>query len=409
MARGHIAAALALAVPLGAAASPAADLGGSREFRVNTYTTGAQDDPAVAAQGANVLVAWESGGQDGSLDGVVVRLAGRRDGPSGPEFLVNTYTTGTQDDPAVAGLLDGSFVAVWESAGQDGSGEGLFGRLLSPDGEPMGEEFGVNTRTTGNQDAPSVAPLPDGGFVVVWEDFGADGDGEAVTGRRFDAAGQPVGAEFRVNEGTAGAQYEPALAGHGQGFIVAWATVSSPGDEGSGIVARRFDAQGTPLGGELAVNTFTTGEQTHPAVAASPDGAFVVAWASYGQDGSGFGVHAQRFDAAGGKQGGEFQANTYTTGAQLWPAAAMAPDGAVLLVWESAGQDGSGDAVIGRLFGEDGAPRWPEQRINGSTVNAQEDAAVAVDARGAFLAVWEGADGGSDGVHGRRLFRAPRP
>lgn len=408
MVRRHFAA-LALALPLGTTAAAAADLTGGREFRVNTYTTGAQDDPAVAAQGSTVLVAWESAGQDGSLDGVIVRVAGRREGPLGPEFQVNTYTTGVQDDPVLAGLDDGTFVAVWESAGQDGSGEGVFARLLSAEGEPVGAEFAVNTRTAGNQDAPAAGPLPDGGFVVVWEDFGRDGDGEALAGQRFDAAGGGVGAEFQVNAGVEGDQYEPSVAGHAMGFVVAWASTAPGGDDASGIVARRFDAQGAPLGAELRVNTYTTGEQTHPAVAAAADGAFVVVWASYGQDGSGFGVFGQRFDASGARQGDEFQVNTYTTGAQLWPAAAMASDGAFLVVWESAGQDGSGDAVIGRLFGADGAARWTEHRINGTTVNAQEDAAVAADARGGFLAVWEGGDGGSDGVHGRRLFRAPRP
>lgn len=407
MARRHFAAALALL--LAASTATAADLSGGREFRVNTYTTGAQDDPAVAAQGTTILVTWESGGQDGSGDGVFVRLAGRRDGPVGPEYQVNTYTTGTQDDPALAGLEDGAFVVVWESASQDGSGEGLFGRLLSVEGQPAGEEFAVNTRTVGNQDTPAVASLAGGGFVVVWEDFGRDGDGETVVGQRFDAAGGRVGEEFRVNDVAAGDQYEPALASHAQGFVVAWASTSSPGDEASGIVARRFDAQGAPLGAELQVNAYTTGEQTHPVVAGSPDGAFVVVWASYGQDGSGWGIFAQRFDAAGAKQGEELQVNAYTAGAQLWPGVAMAADGAFLVVWESAGQDGSGDAVIGRLYGPDGAARWPERRINGATAGAQEDAAVAVDTRGGFLAVWEGADGGSDGVTGRRIFRAPRP
>ena len=40
----------------------------------------------------------------------------------------------------------------------------------------------------------------------------------------------------------------------------------------------------------------------------------VITWSSYGQDGSQSGVLAQRYNAAGVAEGGEFQVNSYTTG-----------------------------------------------------------------------------------------------
>ena len=42
------------------------------------------------------------------------------------------------------------------------------------------------------------------------------------------------------------------------------------------------------------------------------DGDFVITWQSHGQDGSGWGIYAQRYNAAGVKQGTEFRVNTYT-------------------------------------------------------------------------------------------------
>ncbi len=334
----------------------------------------------------------------------------RAQNPSNMEFRVNTYTTGTQRFGSIAGSMTYLFVVTWESAGQDGSGEGLFGRLLSTRGEPMGEEFAVNTHTVGNQDTPAVAGFAAGGFVAVWEDLDQDDDGETVMAQRFDAAGGRMGAEFRVNGGTVGDQYEPAVTTHEAGFVVAWASASAVGGDGSGagIVARRFDLQGVALGDDIQVNTYTTGDQTHPALAAAPGGGFVVAWASDGQDGAAEGIFAQRFDGEGARLGEEFQVNTYTTGVQLWPALAVSGAGAFLVVWESAGQDGSSDAVMGRLFGANGAARGPEGRINAITAGAQEDAAVAADGRGGFLVVWESADGSSDGVSGRRCGGWPR-
>ena len=55
------------------------------------------------------------------------------------------------------------------------------------------------------------------------------------------------------------------------------------------------------------------------AVAMDADGDFVVVWQSYGQDGSGYGVFAQRFNARGAPLGDEFQVNSYTTDRQYVP------------------------------------------------------------------------------------------
>ncbi len=40
--------------------------------------------------------------------------------PEGPEFQVNTYTTGDQESPDVAMDGAGNFIVVWQSYGQDG-------------------------------------------------------------------------------------------------------------------------------------------------------------------------------------------------------------------------------------------------------------------------------------------------
>ena len=65
-----------------------------------------------------------------------------------------------------------------------------------------------------------------------------------------------------------------------------------------------------PAGAEFQVNTYTTSNQNTDAAAMDASGNFVVVWQSYGQDGSGKGVYAQRYNAAGVAQGGEFRVNT---------------------------------------------------------------------------------------------------
>src|SRR5262245_2647478 len=66
-------------------------------------------------------------------------------------------------------------------------------------GDPVGTEFLVNALTTGRQSDPAVVPDGASGFVVVWESEGTaeDSDGSGIRARRFDAAGTPAGGEFQ--------------------------------------------------------------------------------------------------------------------------------------------------------------------------------------------------------------------
>ena len=107
-----------------------------------------------------------------------------------------------------------------------------------------------------------------------------------------------------------------------------------------------------PAGSEFQVNSYTTDYQRSPSVALDANGNFVVAWQSYGQDGSSYGVFGQRFNATGVPQGSEFQVNSYTTSAQRGPCVASAANGNFVVVWDSNGQDGSDFVVFGQRYGD---------------------------------------------------------
>ena len=69
--------------------------------------------------------------------------------------------------------------------------------------EPVGPEFQVNTYTSGTQLGPDIAADPDGGFVIAWWGNGGspetDSSESSIQGRRFDRSGAPVGGQFQVN------------------------------------------------------------------------------------------------------------------------------------------------------------------------------------------------------------------
>src|SRR5262249_16035375 len=106
----------------------------------------------------------------------------------------------------------------------------------------------------------------------------------------------------------------PTVAMNGAGYSVF--TWSSYGQDrsGWGVYGQRYDPTGVPLGREFRVNTTTVGDQMYSTVAMDGAGNFVVTWSSYGQDGSGWGVFAQRYDMNGNPIGREFQVNTFTAG-----------------------------------------------------------------------------------------------
>ena len=183
------------------------------------------------------------------------------------EFEVNTYTTGTQKVSSVASRGDGSFVVVWESDGQDGSRFGIFGQLFDSVGAKAGPEFPVNTYTTGNQGNPAVAVAPNGDFMVVWQTFVPPADGgprDHVFGQRFHASAAgatKVGPEFQVNSDTTGQQIAASVGADALGnFVVVW-------ESSYEFFGQKFNASGTKVGAQFQVNTYTTGSRLRPRIA----------------------------------------------------------------------------------------------------------------------------------------------
>jgi hypothetical protein len=146
------------------------------EFQVNTYTSGQQYQPSLAVdKDGRFLVVWAGGGRLYDAAGL----------PQGPEFKINAYTPDTQRHPRASFLDDGGFVVVWEDAFRDGDRPGVFGRAFTSNGVPRGPDFQVNSYTTGYQFVPAVTSQPGGQFVVAWVSVDQYSQGPATMGRRF--------------------------------------------------------------------------------------------------------------------------------------------------------------------------------------------------------------------------------
>ncbi len=382
------------------------------EFRVNTYTTSEQRSPAIAfSPSGEFVVTWMSNGQDGSNFGIYAQRYNSAGSALGSEFRVNTYTISLQIDPAIAFSPSGEFVVTWQSYGQDGSISGIYAQRYNSAGSALGSEFRVNTYTTNMQRSPAIAFSSSGEFVVTWESNGQDGSGNGIYAQRYNSAGSALGSEFRVNTYTTSDQVLPAVAFSPSGeFVVTWVSNGQDGG-GLGIYAQRYNSAGSALGSEFRVNTYTTGNQFDPAVAFSPSGEFVVTWQSNGQDGSNDGIYAQRYNSAGSALGSEFRVNTYTTGNQRNPAIAFSPSGEFVVAWKSYGQDGSNDGIYAQRYNSAGSALGSEFRVNTYTTSDQRNPAIAFSPSGEFVVAWQsnGQDGSNFGVYAQRFGRFDVP
>ncbi len=376
------------------------------EFQVNTYTPFDQFEPDVckAADGSFVVV-WESdGGNDGSGSGVFARRYASSGARLGTEFQVNTYTTQNQFDPDVCCDPAGNFVVVWESYGQDGSSLGIFGQRFTSGGAFVGAQFQVNTHTVGQQDSPNICCDAAGNFVVTWASAYQDGNYSGVFGQRFASNGALAGTEFQVNTYTTSVQAYPAVCCDAAGdFVVAWQSYHQDGDQ-QGIFGQRFVSSGVPRGTEFQINAYTTSAQANPALCCDEEGDFTVVWESLEQDGYSEGVFGRRFASDGAARGVEFQVNTYTTYDQRDPSICCGLNGGFVVSWESRGQDGYGFGVFARQFGEGGGAS-SEFQVNTYTTDDQVNSAVACDAKGNFVVVWQAnrEDSTDDDVFGQRF------
>ncbi|MEL7170958.1 MAG: hypothetical protein AAGN64_16555, partial [Bacteroidota bacterium] len=103
----------------------------------------------------------------------------------GDEFGVNVFTQGFQGESEVGMDRIGNFVITWETAFQDGEGDAVYARCYHADGTPRGAGFQVNTFTTGFQENPAVAMSDDGHFVIAWQSDSQDGDFYGVYAQRY--------------------------------------------------------------------------------------------------------------------------------------------------------------------------------------------------------------------------------
>ena len=260
---------------------------GGSEFKVSQTSANEQQKPAMAMLGdGSFAVAWESYAQTGgnSYD-VMLRCFDAGGAAMGDEQIVNSTVTDKQQSPHVVAFPDGRYLVVWQSFAEDGAGWGVYGQLLYKDCKAIGGQFQIHTTKPSDQTSPRAAVDAAGAFVVVWSSLAQDGDNYGVYAQQYDKNGGKIAGEFKVNALTAGEQSKPTVAYLPNGnFVVVWQTV---GEDESSYALKAAQFKGTAQQSlDWVVNTTFANEQVQPAIIGRFGNSWVTAWKSMNQDGS---------------------------------------------------------------------------------------------------------------------------
>ncbi len=317
------------------------------EFRAHTVASARHTEPALAAlPDGGFVVCWHSYCAAENQTDVWAQRFAADGNSSGVPFRVNTYTSGFQQRAAVAPLEDGGFVVCWQSHDQDGWEDGVFAQRFLADGSKVGPEFQVHSCVEGDEELVQVAPLADGGFSICWHrSWAPDGSHsrEDILLQRFDALGEKQGPEIEISVGGVAPFARPALSALRDGsVVVCWAGL--PYHDYQDIRGKRLEAEGAPLGAEFCANSPAAAVwNLEPAVTTLRNGDFVVCWRRWprtGGDGlSRCDIFARRFAPDGTPRGREFRLNARSEFGSLpnLPSVAPVADSGFVACWQMGG------------------------------------------------------------------------
>ncbi|MBL7008950.1 MAG: hypothetical protein ISR76_08125, partial [Planctomycetes bacterium] len=294
---------------------------------------GQMEPAAAFAPDGSAWVAWCSTGQDGSRGGIYLRRlaetasidadgqTSRAFGAAGAEIRVNQTVLGDQQDAAVAVNQDGVVLVAWlsEHPGQVTA----FGRLFDADGQPLGGEFRLGQTESGRENMPNAAALG-ARFALAWGRTDDAGVPTGIFGRVLSADGEFAGDEFAMVPQDGRQHVEPSLDTNGSDRLgLAW-MASSSGSEWE-VCSRTFDADGAPRGQIAEMPGVDAGYRNGGTLAMAPDGRYLVAYNAHGEKQTRLegrrpehqvDVYAQVYDADGEAAGERFLFNRETDGEQ---------------------------------------------------------------------------------------------
>lgn len=285
----------------------------------------------------------------------------------------------------------------------------------------VGKEFQVNQNKEHRQVAPVTAFSPAGSSLTVWENRI-----HGLLGRFYSRTGNPTSQELTLvankglptipAEGEVLIRKEPAFVFLPNGELLLFWT-----EEKEYIVVdifyerktvleqdvrgQRFSATGAPLGASFRVNEAADGFQRRPKAVLKSGGVLVV-WEEGANWKDSLSVHGRLLTRRGVPQGGEIRIDSGQASEIRDVAVAANAAGEALVVWEA--DHGADPNIVARFLDRDGATRGAEIIAHASTPGRQRRPAVLATQKGDFLVAWQSylTGGAAHGIFGQLFSSA---
>ncbi len=369
-------------------------------------------------------------------------------------FTVQSFQAGTafpfllsgepnaETSPAVA--CNGShYLVVWQDdRDRSVSGANIYGVRVALDGAPMDRWAFPVCSAPRDQSRPAVAVHGED-FLVTWTDGRNPETGSDIYGARVNSAGQVLDQGGFLVCGAVGQQYDPAVAGGAEGWMIVWTHMNEAGSDQLGIYGTWVDSGGKSthpggipiaLGGSGHVSpsvassgprwlvawqdgrdflssginiygrlleqrdtvdappefplSMAADNQHLPTVAGLPAGFLALWWDERDGEESGVDVYSAKIGLDRMVQPADGTGVATTPSSSFYPALALGPEWA-LAVWDEYRTQGQvGFNVYGQLLGLDGVPVGARLPLNTNVLD-QSRVRAASDDRHGFLAVYE--------------------
>ena len=206
--------------------------------------------------------------------------------------------------PSIVSGLEGSFVIVWQGKG---SASDIFVQKSVPfynscDYNIQCGRIHLHGDQAKNNYAPTISPLADGGYVVVWVGETSDGQGTDIFAQRFDVSGFQSESVIRLQAEVGNlADINPTVSAlPNGGFVVAWQGQTLANWQYRDIFIQTFNANGVKSGSPERLSGISEDVlDKSPQLASLSEGGFIVTWQSYNSEW----IFVQRFDSEGNKSG----------------------------------------------------------------------------------------------------------
>ncbi|WP_299771348.1 Ig-like domain-containing protein [uncultured Pseudoteredinibacter sp.] len=182
---------------------------------------------------------------------------------------------------------------------------------------------------------------------------------------------------------------DPIAALKDGGYVISYLQMSDQDGQGYDVFVQRYDANGQAVGSSIQVNTYNAGHQLNPDATGLSDGGYVISWQSKDQDGDLNGIYVQRFDKNNQKLGDEIQINTNSQGEQIEASISALEDGGFVISWTSDDKSAGEKDVYMRVFDEQGKALSSDILVNEETAGSQANSSISSLSDGRFIISWD--------------------